>query len=83
MNIQAIILLIVSIMLVIASTWNLSIYIRLSDASTNYQTDGKFDTACHVSKRYVNLGKTMSIGMLCFSIILMFGSSFNIYKNFK
>lgn len=83
MNLQAIILLIVSIMLVIVSSWNLSIYMRLSDASTNYQTDGKFDKACHVSKNYVKLGKTTSIVILCFSVILMFVSSYNIYKTFE
>lgn len=80
MNIQAIILLIVSVMLVIVSAWNLSIYFRLSDASSKYQTDKRFDTACHVSKTYVNVGKTSSIIMLCFSIVLMFVSSYNIYR---
>lgn len=79
---QSIILLIISIMLVIVSAWNLSIYVRLSDASLNYQTNGQFNTACNVSKQYVNVGKTLSIVILCFSVILMFSSSYNIYYNY-
>jgi hypothetical protein len=79
MKIQLIILLIVSIILVIVSSWNLSIFIRLGDASTQYPNDDQFDSACHVSKTYVSTGKTTSIIMLIIAVLLMFGSSFSIY----
>jgi hypothetical protein len=76
MKIKSILLLIVSVMLVIISSWNLSIFVRLSTTTPNFPTD---DTPCSLSKKYVNVGKVVSIIMLCVSIILMFGSSYNIY----
>ena len=80
MQIQSILLLIISVMLVIISSWNMSIFVRLSDASPTYHSDDQFDTACHVSKKYVSVGKVVSIVMLCISILLMFGSSYNVYQ---
>lgn len=82
MEIRSIILLIISIMLVIMSSWNLNIFIRLKDASPQYTSDDEFDSACHVSKKYVKVGNIVSIIMLCVSVLLMMGSSFVIYKQF-
>lgn len=80
MKIQSTILLIVSIILVLVSSWNLSIFIRLNGVSSRYPTDGQFDSACHVSKTYVSTGKKASIIMLIVAVLLMFGSSFSIYR---
>jgi len=81
MKIQSIFLLIISIVLVVVSSWNLSVFVRLSDASPQYTNDDQFDRACHVSKKYVKTGKIVSIVMLVLSVILMIGSSVCIYKN--
>ena len=81
MKIQSIFLLIISIVLVVVSSWNLSVFVRLSDASPQYTNDDQFDSTCHVSKKYVKTGKIVSIVMLVLSVILMIGSSVCIYKN--
>ena len=80
MKIQSTILLIISLILVFISAWNVSIFVRLSDASPNYTTDYKFDQACHMSKKYVYIGNILSIIMLGVSIMLMFGVSIIIIK---
>ena len=82
MKIQSILLLLVSVMLIIVSSWNLSIFIRLKDASTQYKTDEVFNEACHISKKYVKQGKIVSIVMLSISILLLMGNSVNIYHNY-
>lgn len=79
MKIQSIVLLIISIILVMVSSWNLSIFTQLSDASLQYPNDNQFDTAYHMSKKYVSTGNTISIVMLIISVILMIVSSFIIY----
>ena len=73
MKIKSILLLIVSVMLVVISSWNLSIFVKLSTAKIL-----KFQDEI-TSKNYMNVGKVVSIIMLCVSIILMFGSSYIIY----
>jgi hypothetical protein len=79
MKIQSIVLLIISIILVFVSSWNMSIFIRLTDVSPQYPNDDQFDTACHMSKKYVIIGKTTSIVILIISVILMIVSSIIIY----
>lgn len=79
MRIKSILLLLISITLVIISAMNLSVFRRLHYASPRYKTDEFFDTACHVSKKYVQSGFNVSIIMLIFSILLMITSSFIIF----
>lgn len=83
MNIHIIILLIISIMLTILSSWNVSIFIRLKNASQNYTSDDVFDNSCHVSKKYVTIGYKFSTIMLILSILLMIFSSISIYNTSK
>lgn len=82
MKIRSIFLLIISIILVVVSSWNLSIFLRLDKATTQYPTDGHFDIACNMSTKYVKSGKNVSIGVLIISITLMMASSISIYKDF-
>lgn len=82
MSLNAVILLIVSIILVIVSSWNLSIFKRLNKASVQYKSDDVFNEACHISKKYVKDGLLTSIVMLVVSILLLIGSSVNIYISF-
>jgi hypothetical protein len=76
MNIRSIFLLIISIILVVVSSWNVSIFVRLDKASPLYVNSDQ------LSKNYVNSGKNVSIGVLILSIILMIVSSISIYKDF-
>jgi hypothetical protein len=80
MKIQSILLLIVSIMLVIVTAWNVSIFIRLDYASSKY-SNYKFNTTCSISKKYSKTAKIVSIFMLVLSVLLMISSSIIIYKN--
>ena len=80
MNIH-IILLIISLMLTIISSWNLSIFIRLKNASDKYTSDDDvFYNSCHISKNYITVSYKFSILILIISILLMIFSSITIYK---
>lgn len=79
MRIQSIFLLIISVILVVMSAWNLSILNRLHSASPQYPTDDVFDSACHMSKRYVNSARVVSMIVLIISIVFMIGISVSIY----
>jgi hypothetical protein len=81
MKIQSILLLVVSIMLVVVSAWNLGVFIRLGDASDRYPNDDQFNIACHVSKKYVKTGKIVSTLLLVLSTLLMIGGSVIMSKN--
>ena len=81
MNLQSLLLLIISFMLVIISAWTLNIFIRLEKASSNYNSDEMFDTACHVSKKYSKYGKIMATIFFVISILIMIISSSVIYSN--
>ncbi len=83
MNIQSILLLIVSVMLVIVCSWNLSIFVRLKGVFHRYKTDEVFNYACNISKEYVKYGEIVSISMLVISFILLIGSSINLYYRYK
>lgn len=83
MRIQSIFLLIISVTLVVMSAWNLSILNRLHSASLQYQTDDVFNSACHVSKRYVNSAYGVSGIVLITSIVFMIGSSVSIYMTYN
>lgn len=82
LGIQSAVLIIISIMLVIVSSWNLSIFVRLNGVSPQYDNDKVFDYACNVSKKYVKFGKIVSIIMLVISVILLIISSINVYYTY-
>ena len=83
MHIQSIILLIISLMLVIISSWNFSVFRILKNVSNQYTSNDMFDNVCHLSKNYVKIGYTISIMILIKSILLMIIGSFSIYKNYS
>ena len=69
-------LLIISLMLVIISSWNIDIFRRLKNAMPKYTSDDIFNNACLMSKNYVIIGYNISIIMLIISVLLMIFSSF-------
>jgi uncharacterized membrane protein len=71
MRIESILLLIVSCMLIIVSSWTVSIFKRLKDLSPQYKT--------HMSDSYIKKGSIMSIILLIVSFILLIVSSIHIY----
>lgn len=76
-------LIVISIMLVIMSSWSLANFIRLHDASKQYKNDTEFENACHLSKKYVKYGFVIAVVMLVISIIIMGVSLFSIYRNYN
>lgn len=79
MKLYSILLLITSITLVISSSWSLSNFIRLDNASKHYDTDTLFESACNVSKSYTKNGKIISWVLVIISFILLILSSMLIY----
>jgi|LakMenEpi03Aug12_release.lakeMendotaPanAssembly.Ray.scaffolds.fasta_scaffold65934_3 uncharacterized membrane protein len=71
MRIESILLLIISCMLIIVSSWTVSIFKRLKDLSPQYKT--------HMSDDYIKKGTIMSVIVLIISFILLIVSSVNIY----
>jgi hypothetical protein len=71
MRIESILLLIVSSILIIVSSWTVSIFKRLKDLSPQYKT--------HMSDSYREKGSIMSIIVLCVSFMLLIVSSVHIY----
>ena len=71
MRIESILLLIISCMLIIVSSWTVSIFKRLKDLSPQYKT--------HMSNDYEKKGTIMSVIVLIISFILLIVSSVNIY----
>ena len=69
-----IILLITSIILVIISTWNLTIFITLKNTSNDIG-----ESSCNFSKKYIMMGHTVSKIILLVSVLIMIYSSFYIY----
>lgn len=58
-------------MLIIVSSWTVSIFKRLKDLSPQYKT--------HMSDDYIKKGTIMSVIVLIISFILLIVSSVNIY----
>lgn len=81
MDYKLIILLVISIILVLLSSWCLNTYIRLHQTMSNYDTDNQFNIACGMSKQYVNTGLAVSITFLIIGGIMVITSSIMIYKS--
>ena len=79
MNFHLVLLLLVSVMLLILSSWNLNTFVRLSNASKDYPNDQDFEDSCHVSKVYTKGGMIVAIVMVIVSVIVLLASSITIY----
>jgi hypothetical protein len=80
MHFHLILLLLVSVMLVVMSSWNLNVFIRLGNASNDYPNDQNFEDSCHVSKTYTEGGKVMAIVMVIVSALILLASCVTVYK---
>lgn len=76
-----IILLVVSIMLVLISSWCLNTYLLLHKTMSNYDTDKQFAGACGMNKQYVSIGIIISAVFLGLGGIAMITSSIMIYRS--
>lgn len=83
MEFHLILLLIVSVMLVILSAWNLSTFIRLEKTANDYSSSQDFEDSCHMSKTYTKSGRTVAIVMLTVSIVILATSCITIFIKSK
>lgn len=79
MQLRTLLLIITSLMLCITSAWTLSTFMRLDVASQKYSDSSVFDSACHVTKSYVTLGRNMGVITAVVSVIILILSSFTAY----
>jgi len=82
MRLQDTLLLSVSLLLVIVTAWYLGTFIRLHEASATYENNKMFESACQMSKEYVNVGLWSGSVITLLSLVLLAISSHNMYKNF-
>ena len=82
MHFHLVLLLLTAVMLVVMSSWNLNVFIRLGNASKDYPTDQNFEDSCHVSKTYAEGGKIVAIVMVIVSVLILLAACITIYKKF-
>ena len=70
---------IISLLLLVQCSWNLSTFLRLSTASSLYSNDSVVESALQMSKSYIETGKSVSsvcvivsVGLVVFSGIVLF-----------
>lgn len=64
-------LLLVSLMMIILSSFGLATFIRLKSAEKTYTTEDSFNDACHVSKNYVHIGLGVNGAILVLSFVVL------------
>ncbi len=83
MNIAFIMLFITSLSLILLSSWNVNLFIKLNNASSQTPTDSMFKYSCNLSKTYVKSGLIISTLFLLLSVSLFVISSIHIYRSFS
>jgi hypothetical protein len=78
----AILVLLLSILLVIVSSWSFSTFIRLSRAKDRYSTNAMLESACQVSQTYINTGWWCGLITTVIAFILLVVCSWVIYSSF-
>jgi len=81
MKIELVMLLLTSIMFVVLASWNVNIMYRLSNASKQYDDKQAFADSCHLSEKYVDVGKSTSTIVLIVAVLMLFTSFATIYFN--
>lgn len=82
MELQMILLFLISLMLTIVSAWSLSTFMRLDKASTKYKNNKVFEAACQMSKEYVKTGLLMGSVITILSLAVVAIASYGVYKSF-
>jgi uncharacterized membrane protein YidH (DUF202 family) len=77
--IHSVFLILISIIFVVLSAWNFSIFNRLKDASKQYKDPNVFNYSCHFSKKYVQTSQVFSNVLLIVSMLVMLFTSIMVY----
>lgn len=82
MDLQAVLLFLVSLIAILISSWSLSTFMRLNEAADKYSNNRVFESACQMSKEYVNTGVKMGAVLIAVLTLVIFMASYNVYKSF-
>lgn len=82
MNLQIILMFLISLLLTVVSGWSLGTFMRLNRVVKNYDTDRSLQAACQVSRSYITTGLTMGTVISILSLVILALSSWNLYKYF-
>jgi Na+-driven multidrug efflux pump len=83
MELQVILMFLLSLMLVVVTAWSVGTFLRLNSASKKYNNNKVFESACQLSKEYVATGMWMGVVILLLSLVVFAMSSYNVYQNYK
>ena len=82
MDLQIVLMFLLSLLLTVVSGWSLGTFMRLNRVVKNYNTDRTLQSACQVSKSYVMIGLTMGSIITILSLVILALTSWNLYKHF-
>ena len=83
MELQVILMFLLSLMLVVVTAWSVGTFLRLKNASKKYNNNKVFESACQLSKEYVTTGIWMGVVILLLSLVVFAMCSYNVYRNYK
>jgi len=83
MDLQVILLFLISLILSVVSAWSVGTFLRLEIASKKYDNNKVFDSACQLSKEYVTTGLLIGKIILILSLLLVTMSSYNVYRKYE
>lgn len=82
MELQVILMFLISILLALVSAWSFAITLRLKIASSKYNNDMEFESACQVSNNFVNKSNIIGAIILALSVKILIFTSWKLYKSF-
>lgn len=83
MELQVILMFLLTLMFIIVTAWSLGTFLRLDNASKKYNNNKVFEFACQVSKEYVTIGIWFGAVSLLLSLMLFAFISYIVYKNYQ
>ena len=75
MELQSLLILLLSLIVAIIASWSLSTFVRLHKASTQYDSDRTLSDNCNLTKNYIMVGRTVAMVLVVVSILVMIASS--------
>lgn len=76
MELQSLLLLLLSLVLAIVASWSLSTFIRLQVPVKKLGSDRELSDKCNLTSKYVTTGRQMAIVLVVVSVLVLLASSF-------
>ena len=81
MDLRGLLTFLVSLLLLIVSSWMVGTFMRLRKASTQYKTEKVFANACYFSYGYMRTGLFIGFVTVALSLLLVVISSISLYRS--